>query len=592
MTKSIPKCMVEVNGKTLIERMLLQLDRLKLKEIILVVGYKAEKLINYVNGLKVKTPVSFVNNSAYDKTNNIYSLYLARDYLRKEDTILLESDLIFSDDVLKKIADSSFPNLAVVAKYENWMDGTVVTIEENNNITNFFGKKEFSYKDIEHYYKTVNVYRFCKNFSELYYVPFLEAYIDEQGKSGYYEQVLEVINGFVKPQIKAKILKDEEWYEIDDAQDLDIAESIFSDDRLQKLENRYGGYWRYPKLIDYCYLVNPYFPPPRMLEEIKANLERLITSYPSGIEVNSLTAGKYFGIQKEHICPGNGAAELINSMMKMIDGKIGIVFPTFEEYPNRAGKDSVVPFYPKNKNLAYNSTDLMAFYDHSDIKALLLINPDNPSGNFIEKAGILRLAEWAEKKGVRLIIDESFADFADAPEPQTLLSETTLGEYSHLVVVKSISKSYGVPGLRLGIVASADEDLIRSIKMDVSIWNINSIAEFYLQICEKYVAEYSSAIQKFKSGREEFLKKIRNIPNLRVIPSQANFVMCELLNGNPARRLAEILLYEHNVLIKDLTGKKGIKGQYVRLAIKTSEENRLLISALHEILDRTNCDTA
>ena len=448
LTKDSAKCMVKVNGKTLIERMLLHLDELNLTEIIIVVGYKAEKLISFINSLEIHTPITFINNEIYYKTNNIYSLYLARDYLLRDDTLLLESDLIFSDCVLKKIINNPYPNLALVAKYENWMDGTVVTIDSQNNITSFVDKKEFDFRNIEQYYKTVNIYKFSRQFSQLYYVPFLKAYIDSQGSNEYYEQVLKVLSVINKFPIKVEVLEDEEWYEIDDVQDLDIAESIFSEDKFNKIQKRYGGYWRYPKLIDFCYLVNPYYPPKKMIEEIKANIESLIESYPSGIEVNSLIAGKYFGLNKEHICPGNGAAELINSLMKTIDGKIGVVYPTFEEYPNRLNKNSIVPYYPKNRNFSYNSEDLMEYYENFDIKALLLINPDNPSGNFVDRDEILRLAEWAEERDVRLIVDESFVDFADAPGSQTLLSEVLLQKNKNLAVVKSISKSFGVPGLR------------------------------------------------------------------------------------------------------------------------------------------------
>jgi histidinol-phosphate/aromatic aminotransferase/cobyric acid decarboxylase-like protein/choline kinase len=584
LTRDSAKCMVEVNGRTLIERMLFQLDELNLTEIIIVVGYKAKELISFINTLNIRTPIIFVTNEIYSKTNNIYSLYIARDYLIKDDTLLLESDLILSDGVLKKLIDNTYPNLALVAKYENWMDGTVVTIDDKNNITSFVEKKEFDYRNIDQYYKTVNIYKFSKQFSQLYYVPFLKAYIDSQGRNEYYEQVLKVLRVIEKSPIKAEVLEDEAWYEIDDVQDLDIAESIFSDDRFTKIRSRYGGYWRYPKLIDFCYLVNPFYPPKKMIEEIKANIELLIGNYPSGIEVNSLIAGKYYGINKEHICPGNGAAELINSLMKTINGNIGIIFPTFDEYPSRLNKNYIVPYYPKNRNFSYNCEELMNYYDNYDIKALLLINPDNPSGNFINKAEIQRLLEWTKQKDIRLIVDESFVDFVDSSDAQTLLSEMILQENKHLAVIKSISKSFGVPGLRLGVIGSADEELISFIKKDISIWNINSIAEFYLQICGKYTKEYSLALDKFKFIRKKFIEELRKIPNLRVIPTQANFVMCEVLGGYSAEKLSETLLCEHGILIKDLSGKKGINGQYIRAAIKTSEENNLLIAALHNVL--------
>ena len=588
LTKDSAKCMVKVNGQTLIERMLFQLDELNLSKIILVVGYKADRLISYISTLKIQTPVTFVTNEVYSKTNNIYSLYLARDYLLNNDTLLLESDLIFNETVLKKMINNPYPNLALVAKYKHWMDGTVVTIDDQNNIIRFIDKKEFDYKNVDQYYKTVNIYKFSKQFSESCYVPFLKAYIESGNNNEYYEQVLKVLNVIYKSQVKVEMIENEPWYEIDDIQDLEIAESIFSEKRFSKICSRYGGYWRYPDLIDFCYLVNPFYPPKKMMEEMKNSMEQLITNYPSGLDVNSLIAGKYYGIKKEHICPGNGAAELIRSLMKTIDGSVGIIFPTFEEYPSRLDEKFIVPYYPSNINFSYTCQDLMDYYKNQDIKALLLINPDNPSGNFIEKGEVLRLSDWARKRDIKLIVDESFVDFSDREESQSLLSEEVLQDHKNLIVVKSISKSFGVPGLRLGLIASSDEQLIHFIKKDIAIWNINSMAEFYLQICEKYKNDYQMALKKFKAVRSEFLRQLENVPNLRVIPTQANFVMCEVLGDYSAAKLSEILLAEHNILIKNLSEKQGIGGEYIRIAVKTKEENNLLLTSLHNILGRTS----
>lgn len=590
LTEDSTKCMIKVNGVTLIERMLSQLDKLHLTGIIIVVGYKAEELISYISNLTLQTPILFVTNDIYYKTNNIFSLYLAKDYLLKEDTLLLESDLIFTDAALQKIINDQYPSLALVAKYESWMDGTAVTLDEDNNITNFIGKMQYDYNDVNQYYKTVNIYKFNKQFSNTHYVPFLEAYIKAQGKNAFYEQVLSVIGMLDNPEIKATILENETWYEIDDAQDLNIAESLFSvssEERLIKIQNRYGGYWRYSQLIDFCYLVNPFYPPTKMINEIKANIEQLIGNYPSGIEVNCLIAAKCFGLHEEHICLGNGAAELISSLMKTIKGKIGIILPIFEEYPNRMNQEYLVPYYPRNEDFSYTSDDLMVYYDDLNITALLLINPDNPSGNFIEIADVLRLAKWSQKKGIRLIVDESFVDFSNSLYSAKLLSEKVLQDYKGLVVVKSISKSYGVPGLRLGIIGSADIELIQFIKKDVSIWNINSIAEFYMQICEKYNDEYQYSLEMLKEVREEFLEKLSGVKNLRVIPTQANFVMCEVLDIWSATQLSENLLSDYNILIKDLSMKKGISGQYIRIAIKRKEENYTLVCALHKLLSNT-----
>lgn len=588
LTNNNTKCMVKVNGVTMIERMLSQLDKLNLSNITVVVGYKGKELQEYISTLNIKTKINYVENEIYDKTNNIYSLYLARHCLLQEDTLLLESDLIFEDSVLEKIVNDPYPSLALVAKYESWMDGTVVTLDEENNITRFLDKKAFKFEDIQNYYKTVNIYKFSKEFSTSHYVPFLEAYSKALGDNEYYEQVLKVITLLDKPEIKATKLGNQSWYEIDDVQDLDIAESIFAptaDEKLAKIQARYGGYWRYPGVIDFCYLVNPFYPPQKLMNEIKANFETLLCEYPSGLEVNSLLAAKYFGLNKEHVVVGNGAAELIKSLMERGEGKIGMAMPTFQEYPNRKDAEDVVPYYPNNKDYAYTAMDLMSFYEDKDISTLLLINPDNPSGNYICKDDVLKLARWAQNKNITFIVDESFVDFADKEESPTLLEDYILNDYPELIIVKSISKSFGVPGLRLGILASHNTKLISELKKDVAIWNINSFGEFYMQIFEKYKGDYTTAIEKFKEVRREYLEELSNVKNLRVVPTQANYVLCEILGDNTAYDITKRLLDEYDIFIKDLSSKKGFNGQYIRVAVKRPEENRKLVEALKTILE-------
>ncbi len=583
------KCMLEVNGVRLIDRMLHQLEALNLDRIVIVTGYEGEKLRNYLNKNYPDKDIVFVNNPIYDRTNNIYSLWLARGYIAEEDTLLLESDLIFDDSILEAAVNAEFPNVALVAKYQTWMDGTMVRIDDENNIVNFIPKKAFKYEDVPYYYKTVNVYRLSKEFCTKHYLPFLEAYIKVLGENEYYEQVLRVITLIDKANIKALPVGNAPWYEIDDVQDLRIAETIFAtpEEKLKKLQHSFGGSWRYPGLLDFCYLVNPYFPRKRMIDEMKANFEPLLRDYPSGMGVNSLLAGKYFGIRQRYVVVGNGAAELIKSLMENHEGKLGVIYPTFEEYPNRHDPESLVAFTPDNENFSYKADDLMAFFSEKEIKSLLVVNPDNPSGNFMPIHDILRLAEWAEKHEIRLIIDESFVDFSDGGFSNTLLRNEILESYPTLCVMKSISKSYGVPGLRLGVLASADENLISRMKKDVAIWNINSFAEFYMQIFGKYEKDYALACDKFRKERDRFYKELEEIQNLRAIPSQANYFLCELTGNMTAHQLALKLMTENDILIKDCTSKKGFpKGkQYIRIAIRDNKDNNRLISALKEVYE-------
>ena len=582
------KCMLEVNGVRLIDRMLLQLETLNLDRIVIVTGYEGEKLRNYLNKKYPDKPIVFVNNPIYDKTNNIYSLWLARGYMAEEDTLLLESDLIFDDSILSAAVNSEYPNVALVAKYQTWMDGTMVRIDEENNIVNFIPKKAFKYEDVPYYYKTVNVYRLSKEFCKNHYLPFLEAYIKVLGENEYYEQVLRVITLIDTANIKALPVGNAPWYEIDDVQDLRIAETLFAtpEEKLKKLQHSFGGYWRYPGLLDFCYLVNPYFPKKRMIDEMKANFEPLLRDYPSGMGVNSLLAGKYFGIRQRYVVVGNGAAELIKSLMEGHEGKLGVIYPTFEEYPTRHDSESLVVFHPGNEDFSYTADELMDFFNDKDIRSILVVNPANPSGNFIPLADVLRLAKWAEGKGIRLIIDESFVDFADGGFGNTLLHNETLEEYPTLCVMKSISKSYGVPGLRLGVLASADEALIARMKKDVAIWNINSFAEFYMQIYGKYEKDYADSCDRFRKERKLFHAELNDIQHLRVIPSQANYFLCELNGAMTSHQLPLELIPRYNILIKDCSSKKGFPTdrQYIRIAVRDRNDNHALTEALKRLL--------
>lgn len=587
-TKDNTKCMVPVNGVRLIDRLLGQLAKQKLQRVVIVVGYKGRELREYIgNRYDGQLNIEFAENPVYDKTNNIYSLAIVKDKLQEDDTLLIESDLIFSDNIIPMIVENTNPNLALVAKYETWMDGTMVRLDDDNNIVNFISKDAFDYNDVDSYYKTVNIYKLSKQFSQHKYVPFLDAYTKAVGNNEYYENVLRIISLLNSHNMKAQPIGNEKWYEIDDKQDLDIAEALFADEKdvLRKYYGRYGGFWRFPQMLDFCYLVNPYFPSRRMKDELRSNFDTLLTEYPSGMKVNTLIASKCFGVSEQYVVPGNGAAELIKVLMEDSQGKTGFVRPTFEEYPNRHDKDSQVTFVPQNDDYRYTADDLMNFFADKYIKTLMLINPDNPSGNFIPKADVLRLALWSEEHDIRLVVDESFVDFSVDYATNSLLNDEILEAYPHMAVMKSISKSYGVPGLRLGILASANKELIARIKKEVSIWNINSFGEFFMQIYNKYEKDYQRACQKFVDERDRFEASLRTIPFLRVMPSQANYFLCEVLPPYTASEIVINMLKQHNILTRDCSGKPGLNPdkQYMRIAVRNTEDNTRLVEGLKGI---------
>lgn len=586
LTRENAKCMVKVNGITLIERALRILDRKNLSKIVIVVGFEGKKLVDFITGLHIKTPVVFIENQVFDKTNNIYSLLLAKEYLTVEDTLLLESDIIFEEEVIDILLNDPRDTLALVDKYASWMDGTCMELDEDDSIREFIPGKYLNFKEKENYYKTVNIYKFSRQFSDNVYIPFLEAYIKAMGVNEYYESVIKLIAMLEKCEIMAKRLTGQLWYEIDDAQDLDIASTLFAgneeDSKYNMIASRYGGYWRYPAFLDFCYLVNPYFPTPKMMEEIKSNFRPLLSQYPSGLNVNVMLAAQIFGVKQSHIIVGNGAAELIKELVATFTGRLGIIIPTFEEYHHRFAGE-VVCYSSLKKDFSYSAQDIMDFYDANPVDQLILINPDNPSGNYIPRDDVMRLIEWCREKKIRLVIDESFIDFADDNEELevTFITEDILAMYDQLFVVKSISKSYGVPGIRLGVIASSNENVISRLKKTVAIWNINSFAEFFMQIFLKYKRDYINSLARIRGSREDFIEKLNELDHITAFPSQANYILCELHECNSKKVAAELL--DENILIKVITDKINNGKDYLRLAVRTKEENNVLLKYLSQM---------
>ena len=584
-TENATKCMVPVNGKALIDYAIEALIEAGIKKFTLVVGYKKEVLKNYLKGKYPQIEIIYIDNDVFDKTNNIFSLYMAKDVLATDDTILLESDLIYDKKIIKEVIENPSKNLCVVSPFESWMDGTVTVLNENKEIQGILGKADFNWDNKSNYYKTVNIYKFSKEFAKDIYMPFLQAYQTAYGKNEYYETVLKVISFLDGTTLKGHVVDGSRWYEIDDPADLAIAETRFSTGKqhYKNMCKTYGGYWRYPSMLDYCYLVNPYFPPKSLVNEMKASFEVLMESYPSGDKQQSLLAGKIFNVNPEHIAVGNGAAELISSMGDLTKGKVVVPYPTFNEYPERFGDENVVWMKVNSQDFSYTLDDVLSVVKKEHAKSVLLINPENPSGHFFTKAEVISLAGKLKKMNVKLILDESFVDFAEKEIRFTFINEDLLEKYPNVIVIKSISKSYGIPGFRLGVAVTSDAEMITRIQKNTSIWNINSYGEFFLQIFDKYKKAYSIGCDKIVDERKRFAKELSKLPGIKVFPSQANYVMIKIENGKKAEDIAIRLLDESNIFIKDLSSKKGFDGeQFIRLAVRNSDDNDKLIAALKE----------
>lgn len=585
-TNNNTKCMVEVAGKKLIDRAIEAVYEAGIRKMILVVGYQGQSLIDYIRGNYTQLDMEFVfiDNKDYATSNNIYSFYLAKEYVEKEDTILMESDLIYDKSLIRKLVHAKHKNVAAVARYKSWMDGTVVTCDQKGYITQFIDKADMNFDYIHAYFKTVNVYKLSKEFCKEIYIPFLEAYMKAYGLNSYYETTLKVVAHLAKTQLFAYEIGNMPWYEIDDAQDLDIANVLFSHgaEKFNLVMSKFGGYWRYEDMLDFCYLVNPYFPPKAFVDKLQREFPALLGAYPSGLNMQNMNAERIFGVEQDYILVGNGAAELINALGAITHCKMAVGVPTFNEYV-RCFRNCEIQ-YIDNSQWGYGlNVDAYKQASHQ-ADMLCIVSPDNPSGAMLSKQQAMDLIEYASKTNTTIVIDESFIDFAQPSCKYTLLQNEILERYPNLIVVKSIGKSYGVAGLRLGVLASSNRALLAEIRKHMQIWNINSFAEYYLQTYNLFASDYAQACVRIAEERNRMIKEINTIPGIKALPSEANFVLVSL-GDNSSYDFCVKMLDEYSILVKDLSTKNYFYGQnYIRVAIKDEKENNQFLHAMRAIL--------
>ena len=281
-------------------------------------------------------------------------------------------------------------------------------------------------------------------------------------------------------------------------------------------------------------------------------------------------------LSDENILIGAGAAELINTLKHVVGLKLALTIPSFNEYVRCFPNKEITYINSALNNYKLSLDNLLEVLNKVD--TLIVISPDNPSGSQLDLNEINELLNYAKIKNKKIVFDESFGDFSDSRF--TLFDDNILNKYPNLIVIKSISKSYGVPGLRLGILGCSDQNIINLVNNKLPVWNINSFAEYFLQIISIYKKEYIDACNTIVNERKIFYEELKTIKNIYVYESQANYFMIKL-NVGKAQTLAEYLLNNYNILIKVLTNKNGFdSGEYIRIAIKTRKENNYLYESL------------
>ncbi len=212
---------------------------------------------------------------------------------------------------------------------------------------------------------------------------------------------------------------------------------------------------------------------------------------------------------------------------------------------------------------------------------MIVTSPNNPTSMAVPRADLLRLGQLLAAEDVLLVVDESFVDFCDAG--QSLQDELTGNP--NLVIVKSMSKAYGIGGLRLGYLATANLELAARLRAELPIWNVNGFAESFLRLLPRYQSEFRASCARVREDRDHLYTRLTKIDALHVYKPDANYVMVRLPETWTGPALTRALFTEHGILIKDCAGKSMPNGeQYVRIACRTKRENQRLAVALERVL--------
>ena len=589
LTNHLPKCLVEVNGEPLLSRALRALAACGLQEATIVIGHLGEVIRERIGDHFAGLEIHYVDALDYDTTNNIRSLWDARDYFDK-DILLLEADVIFDREVIEALVCQPGSSIAV-APYHSALSGTVVRRGEQAEVVSFhLGADQRAGFDPAGSYKTVNISLLRAGLLRDQLLPRLDRLIEDGQVQEYYERTFRdfVADGSVA-DLAAVDVSASRWYEIDDQRDLEAAEFLFlnRDSQFDRIQHLHGSYWRYG-FVDHSYLYNMYFPPDAMLQDLQGDLREIVTNYPVGqAECARLISG-WTGADPDQLVVANGAAELIKILGNEFLGDLAIATPSFNEYEEVIAADRLHRLPLAAPNFDLDLSALVAFAIDRGCDTAVVVSPNNPTARSVPRDDLLRAASELEAHDCRLIVDESFVEFAG--EGLNGSVEPFLEAHPNLAVLKSMSKIMGIAGLRIGYLRSTDREFVDALRAELPIWNLNGLAEAFLRSVGRYRREFLESCDLTRATSIDLYERLQSLPGLQPIEPDANFVLCKLTpdsSGEPpdARSFARRLYVNHNILIKDC-GAKSMPdaNHYLRIAARTPAENRQLVDALRQLL--------
>ncbi|MFM1769919.1 MAG: hypothetical protein RJA22_2448 [Verrucomicrobiota bacterium] len=342
-------------------------------------------------------------------------------------------------------------------------------------------------------------------------------------------------------------------------------------------------------VVDFCYLSNKFFPNPELLAELGAHLEDIVRNYPSMQHEQAELAGALTGFDPRHILVGNGASELIHLVAARFGSRWLMPYPSYMEYENVIrdfNKHLHLHKLDEAENFEVNVVRLLAEIDEYHIDALVLPNPNSPTGRKMPLDALLAiLTRCAHLKVV--VIDESFIEFTSVDRAGIPTLRDHLGQFPNLIIVRSLGKDYGVCGLRLGLVATANLSFLGELRRFLPIWNISPLAERFLRLCLGHRPAYEAARIRCIEETQALARRLAAIPQLHVYDTWSNFILFRIAAGRATSvDLRDHLLAEHGFYVRDCSRKLGLGNRFIRVGTNLPDANRRLAEAIGEYLAR------
>lgn len=348
--------------------------------------------------------------------------------------------------------------------------------------------------------------------------------------------------------------------------------------------------------IDACFLSNPYatelFLDYLDKDLIKTGqLHQVLEYYPSQNKAVAAVLAPTLGVPSDHIFIGNGASEIIQAVIHhFTKNKILINLPTFSAYYEFAkGKQIIYNILKKEENFELNIPAYLAKVREEKPDTVVLINPNNPNGGYIAKKDLEYLLSSMQAVE-QIILDTSFIHFSYEDDHDDPITYTSFFEkYPNVILIKSMSKDFGIAGIRAGYAIMSKEKVERLLENGF-LWNISGLAEYFFRLLanKEFLEKYEVLRKKYIDETQDFFHLLKRIEGIKVYPSKANFYLVELLNdGLVADEIALKLLINDGIYCRSCSDKIGLEGQFLRLASRTKQENELITHALAKIIRLT-----